>query len=373
VKSNRSASSTVRLGLVAAIPEVLASLGADPAEVLGEIRLEPKLFDDPEHRISYLARGRLLAHCAQRSGCAHFGLLVGQRASLRSFGLIGLLARSAPDAGRALRSLVRHFHYQARGAVLALEVDGDLAELSYASYQPRAVATDQVGDGAIAIAFNLLHDLCGPDWAPIELRFAHHRPDDMAPFRRFFKAPLRFDAEQYAVVFSASWLVRALPGTDPELRRLLQEQIDRLEHQHEDDFAEQVRSMLRHALVSGHAGAEQIAALFAMDRRTLNRRLNAQGTGFQQIVDEVSFEIARQLLTDSAIGIVEVADLLGYANASAFTRAFRRWSGGTPAAWREQAKPDTLLYGDETRAADVTSGAKQSIQMTPSLHRVKIQ
>lgn len=331
----------MRLGLVAAIPEVLASLGADPAQVLGDIGLDPKLFADPEHRISYLARGRLLAHCVQRSGCAHFGLLVGQRASLRSFGLIGLLARSAPDAGSALRSLVRHFHYQARGAVLALEVDGDLAVLSYASYQPQAVATDQVGDGAMAIAFNLLHDLCGPDWVPIELRFAHRRPEDVSSFRRFFKAPLRFDAEQYAVVFSASWLARALPGTDPELRRLLQEQIDKLEHKHEHDFAEQVRSMLRHALVTGHAGAEQIAALFAVDRRTLNRRLQLQGTRFQQLVDGVSFEIARQLLGDSSMDIVQVADLLGYANASAFTRAFRRWSGQTPTQWREQAEADT--------------------------------
>jgi AraC-like DNA-binding protein len=129
-----------------------------------------------------------------------------------------------------------------------------------------------------------------------------------------------------------------LPGTDPELRRLLQQQIDRLESRHEDDFAEQLRSVLRHALVTGHASAEQIAAFFSVDRRTLNRRLNAQGTGFQQIVDELSFEIARQMLANSAMDIVEVADLLGYANASAFTRAFRRWSGDTPASWREQAK-----------------------------------
>jgi AraC-like DNA-binding protein len=172
----------------------------------------------------------------------------------------------------------------------------------------------------------------------IELRFAHRRPVDVAPFRGFFKAPLRFDAEQYAAVFSAAWLARALSGADPDLRRLLQEQINKLEHQHEDDFAAQVRSMLRHALVTGHAGADQIAALFLVDRRTLNRRLNAQGSGFQQIVDEVRFEIARQMLTDSAVDIVQIADLLGCANASAFTRGFRRWSGDTPATWRQQAE-----------------------------------
>jgi AraC-like DNA-binding protein len=320
------------------VPSVLASLGLNPAEVLDEVGLQLALFDSPANRISYLARGRLLAHCAQRTACPHFGLLVGQQADLRSFGLLGLLVRTAPDAGAALDQLVRHFHYQARGAVLGLEVDGDLAVLSYASYQPRAAGTDQVGDGAIAIAFNILRELCGRDWMPIELRFAHRKPADVGPFRRFFQAPLQFDAEQYAVLFSASWLARGLPATDPDLRRLLQEQIDKLEKQHEDDFPEQLRSVLRHALVTGHSGADQIAALFSVDRRTLNRRLNARGTSFRELADEIGFEIARQMLTDSAMQVVQIAEMLGYANASAFTRAFRRWSHSTPARWREDHK-----------------------------------
>lgn len=331
-------SATTRIGVIAGLPGVLASLGVDTGEVLGELGLEPSLFDNPDNRISFVARGRLLSHCAQRTACPHFGLLVGQQANLRSFGLIGLLARSAPDAGAALRSLVRHFHIQARGAVLTLEVEGGLAVLSYESYQPQAAATDQVGDGALAIAFNLLRDLCGPDWMPIELTFAHSKPSDVAPFQRYFKAPLRFDAEQYAVIFSAAWLGRSLPAVDPDLLRLLQEQIGKLDRGANDDFAEQVRGVMRHALVAGHAGADQIAALFSVDRRTLNRRLNALGTGFRQIRDEVSFEVSRQMLLESKMDIIQVAELLGFSTASAFTRAFRQWSGHTPSAWRELAK-----------------------------------
>lgn len=336
--TNQGTSATTRIGVNAGIPGVLASLGVTPGEVLRELGLEPGLFDNPDNRISYVARGHLLAHCAQRTACPHFGLLVGQRANLRSFGLIGLLARSAPDAGAALRSLVRHFHVQARGAVLALQVEGGLAVLSYESYQPQAPATDQVGDGALAIAFNILHELCGPDWMPIELTFAHRKPLDVAPFQRYFNAPLRFDAEQYAVIFSAAWLGRSLPAVDPDLLRLLQEQVEKLDRQEKVDFAEQLRSVLRHALVAGHTGADQIAALFSVDRRTLNRRLNALGTGFRQIRDEVSFEISRQLLLESTMDIVQVAELLGFSTASAFTRAFRQWSGHTPSAWREQAR-----------------------------------
>jgi AraC-like DNA-binding protein len=337
-RTRRGAETTVRIGLVVALPSVLAGLGANPAEVLGELGIDLKLFDDPDNRISYLARGRLLAHCAARTGCPHFGLLVGHCADLNSFGLVGLLARSAPDAETALRSLVSHFHLQARGATVVLEVEGDLAALSYQSYQPQAVATDQVGDGAMAIAFNILRQLCGRDWVPIEIRLAHRQPVDVRPFHRLFQAPLRFDAEQYAVVFSATWLARRLPEMEPAVRRLLQEQIARLENQHEDDFPEQVRSVLRHALVTGSSAAHQIAALFSVDRRTLNRRLNARGTGFREVVEEIRFEITRQLLEDSAMEIVQISALLNYANSSAFIRAFRRWSGTTPAQWRAAKK-----------------------------------
>ena len=332
-----AAETTVRIGLAAAVPSVLAGLGVDPAEVLGELGLDTDLFDKPENRISYRTRGRLMAHCAARTRCPHFGLLVGQQADLRSFGLIGLLARSAPDAATALRNLVRYFHHQARGAALVLEVSGDLAVLSYRSYQMQAAATDQIGDAAMAIACNVLRDLCGRDWLPVEVRLAHRRPQAIGPFRRFFKVPVRFDAEQYAVVFSASWLTRAQPGLDPALRGLLQTQIDKLEAQHANDFAEQVRSVLRHTLTNDDSSADRVAALFSMHRRTLNRRLNALGTSFQQVADEVSFEIARQMLEDSTMHTAEIAAMLDYANASAFARAFRRWSGTTPAQWRMKA------------------------------------
>jgi AraC-like DNA-binding protein len=92
--------------------------------------------------------------------------------------------------------------------------------------------------------------------------------------------------------------------------------------------------VLRTALVTGHAKSDQVAALFSMHCRTLNRRLNAFGTGFQKLVDEGRFEIARQMLEDSATEVAQIAGLLDYADASAFTRAFRRWSGTTPARWR---------------------------------------
>jgi len=325
----------LRIGATLALPAVLRSLGADPAEVLAEAGFDLALFDDPDNEISFAARSHLIAHCVARTGCRHLGLLVGQQGGLQSLGLLGLLVKYSPDAGTALRSLVRYMRHQVRGAATTMAVDGDKAILGYAIHQPQVEATDQVGDGAVALLFNIMRALCGAEWKPAEARFAHRKPEDVEPFRRFFRAPLRFDAEEYALVFPADWLNHRLPDTDPQLRQLLQKQIDALESRHGDDFPEHVRSVLRTALVTGHARADHVAALFSMHSRTLNRRLQSFGTGFQQLVDEGRFEIARQMLENSALEVSEIAASLHYADASAFTRAFRRWSGTTPAHWRK--------------------------------------
>ena len=135
-------------------------------------------------------------------------------------------------------------------------------------------------------------------------------------------------------MFSRDWLDVGQPGADAELQRLLQKQIDVLEVKHGDEFPEIVRGVLRSALVTGHASAGQVAARFSMHTRTLSRRLEDFGTGFQELVDEGRFEIARQMLEDTKLDVGQIAASLGYARASAFSRAFRRWSGTTPALWR---------------------------------------
>ena len=325
---------TVRIGSVLAVPALLRSLGADPAEVLAEAGIDPSLFDDPDNFISHEARGRLLSRCVSRTRCPHFGLLVGQRADLRSLGLVGLLVRHSPDVETALRNLIRYAHLFVRGAAPALTIHDEAAILSYEIYQPDVEGTDQLGDGSIALMTNAMRTLCGPDWQPSAVWLAHRKPEDVRPFRRFFRAPLHFEADQNALVFSRKWLTHRPPSAEMELRRLLQSQVDALEAERGDEFAEQVRRVLRAALLTGHGNADQVAALFSMHSRTLNRRLRASGTCFREIVDECRFAISRQMLHDTALDVTEIAAALDYADASAFTRAFRRWSGTTPAAWR---------------------------------------
>jgi AraC-like DNA-binding protein len=319
---------------VAGIPAVLESLGARPARIFAEAGVDLALFDEPENLVPLTALGHLVKVCVERTGCQHFGLLVGQRGGLQSLGLIGLVVRFSPDVATALRRLGQYMHLYHGGQITALVENDGAAILSYDLYEPGTEAVDQIGDGAVAILFNVMRALCGPDWLPSEVQLARRRPADVRPFRRFFRAPVRFDAEADALVMPAHWLQRSLPGADAGLQRLLQSQIDDLEARHGDDLPELVRSVLRTGLLTGHASANQVAALFSIHSRTLTRRLAAHGTSFKALADEGRFEIAMRMLRDTSLDVREIALSLDYADASAFTRAFRRWTRTTPAAWR---------------------------------------
>lgn len=324
----------LRVGPLVEVPPVLRELGVDPAEIVGGVGLDLQLFDDPEHVISFAAMGLLLKECATRTRCPHFGLLIGQRSGLGCLGMIGALVQNTADVGSALRGLILHLHVHDRGAVPALSVDQGVAVLSYLIYQQGVEGSSQIYDGSIAITFNILRALCGPAWRPTEVWFSHRQPSESEPYRRFFQVALRFDMEQTALVFPAKWLDHAVAGADPDRRRRLEQQIAALENLDSDNLAGRLRRALRTLLITRRSSLEQVAQLFALPRRTLNRRLEEQGTTFQGLVNEVRYEIARQLLEDTRMSMGQIAAALDYNDASAFTRAFRRWSGQTPTAWR---------------------------------------
>jgi AraC-like DNA-binding protein len=328
---------TVRIATLTALPVVLEKLGYNPVDLLAEQGFTLSLFDNPENTISYARRSQLIRHCVNKTGCLHLGHLIGRHTDASSFGLLGLLMQQSTDVATALRSLVRLTHLHVRGAVIYLEEKDDLAFLGYSIIQPGTVAREQIEDGAVTIAFNILRNLCGPAWKPSNVLFAHSKPVDTRPFRQFFKAPLYFDAERNGVLFPACWLQQPVMGADPQQRRLLQEKIGQLESDYNDDFAEQVRRVLPPALLTQQASTDHVAALFSIHQRTLSRRLKSCGTSFHELADQSRFEIAHQLLKDSTIPITQIATTLGYADASAFTRAFRHWSGTTPSLWRKRS------------------------------------
>jgi len=329
----------IRVGAAKEIPAVLREFGLDPERTIAEAGVDPRLLDDPDNIIPFATLGHLISVCVARTRCLHFGLLLGQRGDASSLGVVGLLLRQARDVGSALRDLVKYLHLHDRGAVSNLTVDHGTALLSYAIYQPRAESTDQIADGAMAIGCNLMRGLCGLDWTPREVLLPHRKPADVAPFRHFFQAPIRFDAEEAALVFSTECLSRPLPDADPDLHRLLRAHLHDLDKVHGGELPDQMRRLMRTLLLHHQCSADGMAKLFSIHRRTLNRRLRLQGTGFHTLVEEARYQIARQLMSDMRIPLAQVAAALDYSEPSSFTRAFRRWSGMSPTEWRSAQPP----------------------------------
>jgi AraC-like DNA-binding protein len=311
----------------------------DPDKVFASAGVDPSLLDDPDNPIPFTAVGRVINRCIEQTGRRDFGLLVGAHTGPKALGLVGLLASQSADVGSALRNMIRYFHLHDRGAVLYLNVTDGMATFGYTFTEPHVESSRQITDGAIAIACNIVRGHCGADWTPSEVLLARHRPANPAPYRRFFRAPVRFDAPENALVFPATWLQKPLPEADPLLQEVLQAELDWLDKRYGADFEAKVRRIVRTLLVSGRCSVDRVAGILSMHRRTLSRRLREEGTTFESLFAEIRYEAARHLLADTNLPIRQIAGILGYSDVTALTRAFHRWSGRSPASWRNAPRP----------------------------------
>ena len=148
-----------------------------------------------------------------------------------------------------------------------------------------------------------------------------------------FAAPLptRLSADRWTLSFPAEYLERRLPQANPSTRALCEQLCADLATRRRDGsgLAQQVRVLLAQRLAFD-ASLDGVADALGLSGRTLRRRLAAEGTSFQALLDQVRSSLARQLLDSGALGVEEVAHRLGYAEASSFIQAHRRWHGSTP-------------------------------------------
>jgi AraC-like DNA-binding protein len=160
------------------------------------------------------------------------------------------------------------------------------------------------------------------------------RPRDTTPYRIAFAGRTSFDADRCAIRFARSWLQAPLAGRVTS-RGTAHEMPARFD---EGDIVDWTVRALRVLLLQGSHGGDDVAHFLSLHRRTLNRRLNAVGTTFREVLDRTRFDLACQLLGESDISLDDLAAALGYAGVSPFMRTFRRWSGTTPARWRREAR-----------------------------------
>lgn len=324
-----------RVGAFTLVPGLVRGLGGDPDAVLADAGVPASLLDHPDNRISFRSLGRLLAGAARHTACPHFGLLCGKVWGLRDLGLVGEIVRNGETVGDALRTLVFYQRLNSSGGLAFLVNDEITADFGYAIYQHDVEGADQLITAVLAAGCNYLQELCGGQRPAETVLFPYARPAHADELKRFFRCTLRFDADRAALRLRGSWLRYPVPGADSELRSALEQRA--LEHG-PGGFVECVVRTLRTLLLVGRHSGDDVAQALRLHRRTLNRRLKAEGTSFQAILDDVRFEVARQLLATGEMSMDEIAMTLGYSGLSAFQRTFRRWAGETPGRWRHLAR-----------------------------------
>lgn len=264
------------------------------------------------------------------------GLATGARQTLLSWGLPGLAMQTCTTLGEAIAYGIGHQNDVGAMVDVAFEVDGR---------EMGIVVTDRVFDSriekflveeAFGSVLSVMRQLVGRELAPLRADFAFRKHGPVEPYTRFLRCPVRFAAQRNRLSFDSRWLSARLPGHDPFTSAHVREQLNQLlpvpsgRHQ-------LVESLLRRfrADIGKRPRQAALADLANVSERTLRRQLRGQGVSYQRMRDEALHEKARDLLLHTSLTIVDVALAVGYADVRAFRRAFKRWTGKLPAAFRK--------------------------------------
>jgi AraC-like DNA-binding protein len=320
-----------RVGSSFSLPQVIRSLGHSHDAVFAAAGVDRALYRHPENRISARDLGRLFACAAKVTARRDISLLVVSSFRPSGLGLVGELAAEGPDVNTALRNLVRLLQYNTLAGYPIFSVDHPMATLGFELRTFDFPGANFILEAAIGICLRFMQWLCGKQWKPEEVHLSGRKPADPRPFQDFFGAPVRFSAMNDAVLFSADWLER------PVVREQRRRETERLEIA-AAPFSELVRRQVAMSIGFASFGARDLALQLDVSPRQFFRRLKAEGTTCQKIMDDVKFSRARHLLAAGDAPITQIGLALGYPDQSAFTRAFARWSGVPPSEWRKKFK-----------------------------------
>lgn len=305
--------------------------GLNPSAVLTEIGLPV------DARLSVIGGAQfnsLLELCAQRSAAPLFGLQFGLRQGAQALGNLLYPIQNAGSVGEALQALQRYFHVHSNGAELRLERHGRYARLVYEVTDGGAYSVRQTVELAIGISAHLLRSLLQHAWKPRGLLLRHAPGAELSAYRHLLGITPRFDSPDNAWVFDEALLDISLNTADERLCQLARERLDVLARITLRELPDYVQKLLRTWLPAGQVTIEQVAEHLQVSPRTLQRYLQTEDTSFQALLDDTRQALATRYLRDSSLSLTQLAALLGYADLSTFSRAFRRWNGISPQQWQ---------------------------------------
>jgi len=319
--------------------EIIKNAGADPDQVLCRVGLDRAALSNMEGFIPCSVFARMLEEAARATGDPFFGLHFGERFNPKNIGPLTYVVLNSPTIAVADEHVARYFKLYNQAAKAFFTVEGQRAYLQSVLVDLDIATPRQQNEYGMVIRLNTIRLMVGSQWAPLEVRFAHEAPEDVSEHLRIFGAPVLFGYSTNAFVIEREFLERQIPAADRRLYRIMQRYLEQVltEMPPEDGLLASVRRGIAESMREGEPNLARVAKKMAMSPRTLQRQLKERGMEFKKLVEDTRRQFALNYLKNRRNTLTEIAFLLGYSEASAFTRAFRRWTGSPPLAYRGQA------------------------------------
>ena len=309
----------------------------DRSELLEQAGLSEADVSDPNVRVPWQGVGALIEAIIQRVGDPGLGLKLGEGLQPGAVGLLYYLVRNSQTLGQAAQQVCRFGRLLSDLPEVFCGRSGNQARFAL-TFPPtmKPLLLRPLTEAWLGGWLTISRQISNVDWSPNEARFQYPAPQDLSNYHRVFRCPIHFDQLVSEIVFDAEILNRRVIGADVALGKVLEASAYQLTAAHPDSqsMVDRVHRALIRLLPEGEYALDEIASRLAVSQRTLQRRLNDEGTTFRAVIDDVRQELALRQLQDKGISTEDLAVLLGFSTPSAFYRAFKRWTKNTPGDYR---------------------------------------
>ena len=311
--------------------------GVEVDLLLRKAGLTHQQIDDPCARLPVKSQIRFVELAATTLKDECLGFHLAQKFDLRMGGLFYYVLASSDTLGEALQRGVRYSAIANEGITLRLGEGKDIRiNFEYAGV-PRHSDRHQI-EFSIVTLVRICRQLTNRHVRPSRVSLTHRGKDDVSELRTFFGSDVKFGAAVDEVAFPTSIKQMPVVGADPYLNELLIKYCEEAlaaRSSKRSSFGSNVENAIALQLPHGKARVGEIARKLGVSQRTLARRLSSEGLTFASVLQRLKSDLAKRHLADETLSISEIAWLLGYRDVSAFTHAFKRWTGRAPRAIRQ--------------------------------------
>ena len=331
---------TVSAGLTRSILDFAVEKGADRASLLSAAGLETAPLDNQDARVPFAAYLALIRAAKQAIGDPALPLNHAVDTRLDRMTVVGLIVQSSASMPDAMKQLNRY-------ARLMIEVDvmdsgerfavvSEKGEVWIVDNRPNPNASPEITEAAFGRFIGEFRREFPDRPFALQIEVTHAPPLHADAYERILGCPVTFNARRNALQIAPFWLTHSFDESSRYVFGIFTDRADALlaELEAEDSVRARVESQLMPILHKGEVSIDRIAAELGMSRATLYRRLKQEGVTFAELVDDLRKRLASDYLAARKVSVNETAYLVGFSEASSFVRAFRRWTGKTPAEYR---------------------------------------